>query len=89
MNCKKNKKIFKEDDSIRDDEEAKKDFWSITGDFIYHHHVEPRVKLYKPKEDTFPIPMKYIDVARTTFTSLDVLLEKNILLERGWRKRII
>ena len=29
-----------------------------------------------PKE-TFPIPMKYIDVTRKTYTSLDVLLEKN------------
>ena len=40
------------------------------------HHVEPRVKLYMPKEESFPIPMKYIDVTRTTHTSLDVLLEK-------------
>ena len=32
-------------DSTRDDAEAKNDFWSITGDFIYRHHVEPRVKL--------------------------------------------
>ena len=31
-----------------------------------------------PKEETFPFPLKYIDVARTTYTSLDVLLEKNI-----------
>ena len=40
--------------------------------------MEPRVKLYMPKEETFLIPMKYIDVTRTTFSSLDVLLEKNI-----------
>ena len=31
-----------------------------------------------PKEESFPIPLKYIYVARTTHTSLDVLLEKNI-----------
>ena len=42
------------------------------------HHVEPRVKLYVPREKSFPIPMKYIDVTRNTHTSLDVLLEKNI-----------
>ena len=47
-------------------------------DFIYRHHVEPRVKLYMPKEESFPIPLKYIDVTRTTHTSLDVLLEKHI-----------
>ena len=31
-----------------------------------------------PKEETYPIPMKYIDVTRTTHASLDVLLEKQI-----------
>ena len=32
------------------------------GDFICRHHVEPRVKLYMPKEESFPFPMKFIDV---------------------------
>ena len=57
-----------QEDSTRDDAEAKK-FWSIMGDFIHRHHVEIRVKLYVPKEESFPIPLKYIDVARTTHTS--------------------
>ena len=65
-----------QEDSTRDDEEAKNDFWTITGEFIYRHHVVPRVKLYVPREETFPIPMKYIDVTRITYTSLDVMLEK-------------
>ena len=30
----------------KDDAEARKDFWSIQGDFIYRHHTEPRVQLY-------------------------------------------
>ena len=67
-----------QDDSTQDDAEATKDFWSITGDFIYRHHVEPRVKLNRPKEESIPIPLNYIDVTRTTCTSLDVLLEKHI-----------
>ena len=67
-----------QDDSTRDDEKAKNDFWPITGDFIYRHHVEPRVKLYMPKEESFLTPLKYIDVTRTTHTSLDVLLERHI-----------
>ena len=25
----------------KDDAEARKDFWSIEGDFIYRHHIEP------------------------------------------------
>ena len=49
---------------------------SITGDFIFGHHLEPRVKLYSPREESFPSPLKYIDVARNTHTSLDILLEK-------------
>ena len=67
-----------QDDSPRDDAEAKNDIWSTMGDFVYRHHVEPRVKLYMPKEESFLIPLKYIDVTRNTDTSLDVLLEKNI-----------
>ena len=66
------------EDSTRDDEEAENDFWTITRDFIYRHHVVPRVKLYVPREESFPIPMKYIDVTKTTYTSLDVMLEKKI-----------
>ena len=58
--------------------EAINDFWSMSGSFIYRHHVEPRVKLYSPREESFPIPLKYIDVSRTTHTNLDVKQEKRI-----------
>ena len=47
----------------------------MEGDFIYHHHIEPRVQLCVPKEETFPIPLKHIDVTRVTCTNLDVLQE--------------
>ena len=50
----------------------------MSGSFIYRHHVEPRVKLYPPREESFPIPLKYIDVSRTTHTNLDVKQEKRI-----------
>ena len=46
--------------------------------FIYRHHVEPRVKLFSPREESFPIAPKYIDVTRTTHTNLDVKQEKRI-----------
>ena len=59
-------------DSLPDAGEAINDFWSMSGSFIYRHHVEPRVKLYSPREESFPIPLKYIDVSRTTHTNLDV-----------------
>ena len=45
---------------------------------MYRHHVEPRVKLYPPREESFPIPLKYIDVSRTTQTNLDVMQERRI-----------
>ena len=61
-----------QEDSMRDDEQAKSDFWTKTGEFIYRHHVEPRCKLFVSGEESFPIPLKYIDVTRTTYASLDV-----------------
>ena len=58
--------------------EAIHDFWSMSGSCIYRHHVEPRVKLYSPREESFHNPLKYIDVTRTTHTNLDVKQEKRI-----------
>ena len=65
-------------DSFPDAGEAINDFWSMSGNFKNRHHVEPRVKLYSPREESFPIPLKYIDVSRTTHTNLDVKQEKRI-----------
>ena len=55
-----------------DDAEARADFWSVQGDFIYRHHNEPRVQLNvrRKKHSLFQL---YIDVARSTHTDLDVL----------------
>ena len=58
-------------DSFPDAGEAINDFWSMSGSFIYRHHVEPGVKLYSPREESFPIPLRYIDVPRTARTNLD------------------
>ena len=65
-------------EETKDDAGIHKDFWSIQGDFIYCHHVEPRVQLHVPKEESFPIPLKYIDVNRSTHTDPDVAQEKRI-----------
>ena len=40
--------------------------------------MEPRVKVYQPREESFSIPLKFVDVTRTTNASLDVMLEKHI-----------
>ena len=50
----------------------------MSGNLIYRHHVEPRVKLYVPREETFPIPLRYIDVSRATCTTLDLVLERRM-----------
>ena len=55
----------------KDDAEARNDFWLIQGNFTPVH-------LFVPKEETFPIPLKYIDVPRATNTNLDVLQEKRV-----------
>ena len=65
-------------DSFPDAGEAINDFWFMSGNFIYRHHVEPRDKLYSLREESFPIPLKYIDVSRTSHTNLDVKQEKRI-----------
>ena len=65
-------------DSFPDAGEARNDFWSFPGNFIYHHHVEPRVKLYSPREESSLIPLKYIDVSRSSRTNLDVMQELRI-----------
>ena len=65
-------------DSLPDAGEVINDFWSMSGNFFYLHHVEPRIKLYSPREESFPIPLKYIDVSRTTHTNLDVKQERHI-----------
>ena len=64
--------------SLPDAGEAMHDFWSMSGNFIYRHHVEPRVKLYSPREESFPIPLKYIDVSKTTHTNLDAMQKRRI-----------
>ena len=65
-------------DSFPDASEAINDFWSMSGNFKNRHHVEPSVKLLSPREESFRVPLKYIDVSRTTCTNLDVKQEKRI-----------
>ena len=45
---------------------------------ISGHHVEPRVKLCVPREESFPIPLRYLDVTRATSATLDVVLERRM-----------
>ena len=65
-------------DSFPDASEAINDFGLMSRNFTNRHQVEPRVKLYSPREESFPIPLKYIDVTSTTHTNLDVKQEQPI-----------
>ena len=77
QNCQEETEGFQMTET-KDVAEARPDFWSIQGDFIYRLHNEPRVQLNVPKEETFTIPLKYIDVTRATYTNLDVLQEQRV-----------
>ena len=56
----------------------------FSGNYIHRHHVEQRVKLYVPREGSFPISQRYIDVTRAARTILDVMLERP--MEDYWKK---
>ena len=69
--------LLQHHDSLPVAGEALHDFWSMSGSFICRHHVEPRVQLCSPREESFPIPLKCIDATRT-HTNLDVKQEKRM-----------
>ena len=48
----------------KDDAGIHREFWSIQRDFIYRHHIEPRVQFFVPREESIPIPLKNTDVTR-------------------------
>ena len=66
--------ILQKQQREQDELEAKHDFWSTSGRFIFRHHVEDRQKLYVPQDSSFLIPLKYVDVVRRTHNTLDVLI---------------
>ena len=41
------------------DGEDRNHFWPISGNCFYRHHVEPRVKLYGSREESFHISLQY------------------------------
>ena len=70
-------------DSLPDAGEAINDFLSMSGSFTYRHHVEPRVKLYSPREESFPIPLKNIDVYPELLIRIWMSSKRNALMIIG------
>ena len=60
----------------------------MSGSFIYRHHVEPRVKPYSPREESFPIPLKYIDV-KELLMRIWMLSKRSALMEHWWLSRLV
>ena len=54
------------------------DYWTSTRDSLIRHHKTPRTQLFIPTEESSPIPLKYLDIHRSTDTSLNTLAEKYI-----------
>ena len=73
--------------STLDDAEAKIDFWSFTGDFIYRHHVEPRVKMHMPERRIIFFSAEVCRRYQKYFfiTSCNAGIEHWLLLECWWR----
>ena len=44
----------------KDAMEATRDFWRVSGNFIYRHHVMNRAKLDAPRKESFRTPLKYL-----------------------------
>ena len=60
-------------DSMPDPEDAEPeclDTWTTNNDVLIRHHLTPRQKLFIPTVEDCPIPLKFLDVMRTTETDL-------------------
>ena len=61
------------------DEVAKvqeEDFWTTSGTVLVCHHRVPRTNLFTPSDPECPLPTKYLDVTRKTYTSIETEAEK-------------
>ena len=54
------------------------DSWTITSDVLMRHHNTPRVQLYIPTAETYPLPIEYFDILRTTKTDIEDCAEHDI-----------
>ena len=59
-------------------EVLEKDFWTTNGSVLICHHRVPRTNLFTPTDPDCPMPTKYLDVTRRTYTSIETEQEKCI-----------
>ena len=54
------------------------DFWTVMGDYLMRQHKQPRETLYLPTEAESPIPLRFLNILRTTETDLEHIYEAKI-----------
>ena len=47
------------------------DYWTVRATAVVRHHVTPRMRLYITNEAACPIPLRFLDVVRSTITNLE------------------
>ena len=62
--------------------ESSADSWTFTGKMLVRNHRNPRSHMFVPRENNCPIPLKYLDIQRYTFTDIDGSAERYI--EDNW-----
>ena len=65
-------------DKEKEQEPVEQDFWSFNGEALVRHHRVPRSTLFVPIDPESPLPTKYLDVLRTTYTDLETQAEKRV-----------
>ena len=53
-------------------------FWTMTKECVIRHHHRPRMSMNIPPSDSFPLPLKYIDVTRAAETDMEELALRRI-----------
>ena len=62
---------LQEGEAEEEDDSDEKDFWSFNGDCLICHHRSPRNKTFVQTESNCPLPLKYLDVTRSTHTDIE------------------
>ena len=75
--CKKKAELQTLIEADRGAAEAREDFWSMSGEPIKSNYAMSGEQVRVPKEPSFPIALKYIDVVRQTKTNVDNLEKSN------------
>ena len=66
----------KQDESENEEQDLGEDYWELRGDYLVRKHVTPRSQLYVPEENSCPFKLGWLNLYRTTRTSLPSDIER-------------